>query len=324
MGKPEGIKKELLELKANVPLKNHTSYRIGGRAKYFFEAKSTEDLNKAITMAKQFGLPFFVLGRGSNVLISDKGYKGLVIKIQNSRMKTENLKDKMMLFCDAGVLLSSLVQKSVENGVTGLEWAAGIPGTVGGAIFGNTGAFNKAIAGAVKQVTVFDADSKEARNIKRRECLFGYKTSVFKNNRNLVIVSCVLELKKGNRKEILEEMKKHLRYRREKQPLDFPSAGSIFKNPGMKIKNKRLIKKFPEIKIFNRKKQIPAGFLIEKSGMKGKKAGNAQISEKHANFIINLGEAKAKDVLRLMKTAKKAVKKKFKIDLEEEIQYFGG
>ncbi|MFH1451190.1 MAG: UDP-N-acetylmuramate dehydrogenase [bacterium] len=323
MGEQRGIKKELAGLKTAVSLKDYTSYRIGGRAKYFFEAKTKEDLSKAIAMAKKFNLPFFILGRGSNILVADKGYHGLIIKIQNVDYQVVEER----ITADSGAPLYLLLRKSIENGLSGLEWAAGIPGTIGGAIYGNTGAFGDSMASIVRSVTVYDLESGEIKKIKRKECEFCYKESIFKKKKNLIILSCELKFKKDDKKEIMERTKKHLKYRREKQPFDFPSAGSIFKNHEIKrirIVRKRLLKKFPEIKEFIRqRKQIPAGFLIEKCGLKGKKSGNAQISEKHANFIINLGEAKAKDVLCLIRMAKRCVKRKFKIELKEEIQYLG-
>jgi len=320
------LKKELPTIKTNISLKEHTSYRIGGLAKYFFEARNEDDFIKAITVAKKLNLPFFILGKGSNILVSDKGYQGLIIKVQSSRCKTQNYKRSVKFICDAGLPLSMLVQKSVESGLTGLEWAAGIPGTIGGAICGNSGAFGESIADVVRSINAFDITRLKIKKVKNEECQFAYKDSLFKHHRSLVILSGEMSFKKGNRKEILGKMKKYLKYRREKQPLDFPSAGSIFKNVKCQNPNAKcykLLKKFSETKEFRKNEQIPAGFLIEKCGLKGKKIGNAQISEKHANFIINRGEARASDVVKLIKIIKKSVKMKFNINLKEEIQYLG-
>jgi len=180
------------------------------------------------------------------------------------------------------------------------------------------------------------------KNLNNKECQFGYRDSLFKKNPNLIILSAILQLKKGNQKKIRNEIKKNLEQRKETQPLNFPSAGSIFKNqkPSLakvrrsgrrkgsslrpsKIKNQRLLKEFPELKEFNKKGMIPAGWLIDKCGLKGKRIGNAKISEKHANFIVNLGEGQAKDVKKLINLVKKRVKNKFGVELEEEIQYLG-
>jgi UDP-N-acetylmuramate dehydrogenase len=284
-----------MKFQKNVSLKNYTTFKIGGRAKYFFIAKTKEDLIGAITTAKKIKLPFSVLGGGSNVLVSDKGFKGLVIKIENCKLKIKNCKVNV----DAGVLLGKLVSAATGSGLTGLEWAAGIPGTVGGAVFGNAGAFQKSMKNVVKKVEVFDAKELRIENYELRDCRFGHRDSFFKRNKNLIILSVVLKLKKGRKSEIKKKIKEYLNYRKETHPLNYPSAGSVFKNP----------------------KGFSAGELIEKCGLKGKKIGQVQISEKHANFIVNLGNARAKDVKKLINLAKKEVKKKFKINLEEEIQF---
>ncbi len=292
-------KKILPNLKENISLKNYTTFRIGGRARYFFVAKKKEDLIKAVIAAKKLKLPFFILGGGSNLLVSDKGYQGLVIKIQNSKFKIQNDNSKFKIFSEAGVSLSKLVFESFKIGASGLEWAVGIPGTIGGAIYGNAGAFGKAMENIVEEVEVFDLKEKEIRVLKNKACQFDYRDSIFKRNKNLIILS--VKLKKGKRSEMERRIKDYLNYRKETQPLNSPSAGSIFKNP----------------------KNFFAAELIEKCGLKGKRIGGAKISEKQANFIVNLGRAKAKDIKRLINLAKQKVKKKFGINLEEEIQYLG-
>ena len=292
----------------NVSLKNYTTFKIGGPAKYFFAAKTKGDLIEAVSVAKKLRLPFFILGGGSNLLISDDGFKELVIKIENLKLKIENSK----LIVDAGVSLSKLVDISTKRGLTGLEWAVGIPGTVGGAVFGNAGAFQKSMKNVVKKVEVFDTKELRIENYGLRDCRFGYKDSVFKRNKNLIILSVALKLKKGKKSEIKKKIKEYLNYRKETQPLNYPSAGSVFKNPSP---SQVFLKKFGRASGFS------AGELIQKCGLKGKKIGQVQISEKHANFIVNLGNARAKDVKKLINLAKKEVKKKFKINLEEEIQF---
>jgi len=291
----------------NVSLKNYTTFKIGGPAKYFFAAKTKGDLIEAVSVAKKLRLPFFILGGGSNLLISDDGFKELVIKIENLKLKIENSK----LIVDAGVSLSKLVDISTKRGLTGLEWAVGIPGTVGGAVFGNAGAFQKSMKNVVKKVEVFDTKELRIENYGLRDCRFGYKDSVFKRNKNLIILSVALKLKKGKKSEIKKKIKEYLNYRKETQPLNYPSAGSVFKNPSP---SQVFLKKFGRASGFS------AGELIQKCGLKGKKIGQVQISEKHANFIVNLGNARAKDVKKLINLAKKEVKKKFKINLEEEIE----
>jgi UDP-N-acetylmuramate dehydrogenase len=297
------IEKELPKIQKNISLAKHTTFKIGGRARYFFVARTKKDLLLAIKTAKKFKLPFFISGGGSNLLVSDREVKGLVIKSQISNLKCQNSK----IYVEAGTPLSSVVSKATKKCLTGLEWAVGIPGTVGGAIWGNAGAFRKSMKDIVESVEVLDVNKinppkfceAKLRWIKNKNCRFSYRNSIFKKNKNLIILSTKINLKKGNKKEIKKKIKEYLNYKKSTQPLNFPSAGSVFKNP----------------------KRFFAAELIKKCGLKGKKIGEAKISEKHANFIVNLGKAKAKDVKKLINLAKKQVKKKFKIILEEEIQY---
>lgn len=263
------IEKELPGVQKNVSLKNFTTFRIGEKAKYFFEARKKEDLIKAIAAAKKIKLPFFILGGGSNLLVSDNGFDGLVVKF--------------------GQLLSDYVSR-------GLDWAAGIPGTLQGAVYGNAGAFGKSMEDAVESVEVFDTDSGKVEIFKNRSCRFGYRRSIFQKKRNLIILSVKIKSAKSNPKKI----KEYLDYRRRHHP-KLPSAGSVFKKVGA----------------------TPAAILIDRAGLTGKRIGDAQISEKHSNFIVNLGDAKAEDVIELINLTKKIVKKQFKIKLEEEIQYLG-
>ena len=264
------IKKELPEVQKDISLKNYTTLKIGGKADYFFSAKTKQDLIKAVLLAKKLTLPFFILGGGSNLLISDKGFNGLVIKY--------------------GQLLSLYVSK-------GLEWAVGIPGTIQGAVCNNSGAFKKSMENVVESVEVFDAKTGKIKIFKNKDCQFSYRNSIFRKKKNLIILSIKIKSKKSNNKKI----KQYLSYRKRTQPLNLPSAGSIFKNP----------------------QGFSAGYLIEKCGLKGKKIGNVKISEKHANFIVNLGKGKAEDVIKLIKLIKQKVKEKFNIKLQEEIEFLG-
>ena len=297
------IENELPEIKKNVLLKNYTTFKIGGLSQYFFVAKTKEDLIKAIKVAKKLKLPFFILGEGSNILISDKKFKGLVIKIQNSKFKIQNYNSKFkIIYAEAGVPLALIISEAAKNNLTGLEWAVGIPGTVGGAIWGNAGAFNKSMADIVKKVEVLEVKNEKCKvkNFKNKDCKFDYRESVFKRNPNLLILSAILKLKKEQKNKIKEKMGKFLNYRKKTQPLNFPSAGSVFKNPA----------------------GFSAGELIQKCELKGKRVGNVKISELHANFIVNLGGGKAKDVKKLIKIIKNKIKNKFGIALEEEIRIF--
>ncbi len=286
------IEKELPQIQKNILLRDYTTFRIGGKAKYFFGAKTKKDIISAIKTSKKFKLPFFIFGEGSNLLVSDEGFNGLVIKIQNTKYKIRDAK----IIAGAGAMLGELVEASVKAGLPGLEWAAGIPGTVGGAIWGNAGACGKSMKDVIQRVEVFDVKTEKVKILKNKDCELGYRDSVFKRKKNLIVLSAVFQLKREEKK-IKDDVEKNLEDRKKRQPLNFPSAGSVFKNP----------------------EGFFAGELIEKCGLKGKKIGNAKISEKHANFIINLGKAKAKDVKKLINLAKKKVKNKFGITLEEEI-----
>jgi len=306
------MKKLLLKIKENVALKNYTTFKIGGNAKYFFEVKDKNELILATKMAKENSLPFFILGGGSNVLISDKGYDGLVIKMQNTDYKILDTE----IYVEAGVRLGKIVNLSNEAALSGLEWMAGIPGTIGGAIRGNAGAFEGETKDIIKEVEFFDVKDGKIKIFKNKDCEFGYRNSIFKKNQNLIILSAVIQLKKGNKDDIKEKAKKYITYRIERHPNN-PSAGSLFKN----YTGSKLLKKYPETEKFNKMGFIPAGWLIEKVGLKGFKIGGAQISEKHCNFIINTDNGKAKDVIDLINLVKEKVKNEFGIIIEEEIQY---
>jgi len=244
------------------------------------------------------------LGGGSNLLVSDKGFKGVVIKVQitNYKFQTNSKSQITNISAGAGLPLNKLVQLAAERGLTGLEWAAGIPGTVGGAVFGNAGwpSNKKNISSVIKWVEVLETKPKSKSRIKNyglKDCKFVYRDSVFKHKPGLVILSVCLKLREGNIKKIKKEISEILEKRKGRTPVGF-SAGSIFKNPPGKR----------------------AGELIEKCGLKGKKIGGAEISKIHANFIVNLDGATAEDVKKLINLIKKEVRKKFKIILEEEIQ----
>jgi len=224
--KQQKIKNLLPGVKENVSLKDYTTFKIGGKAKYFFVAKTKNELIKAIKVSKQLNLPFFILGGGSNVLFSDKEFKGLVIRVKNVKFKIKNC----VINAEAGAPLPLLVQKAQQNSLSGLEWAVGIPGTIGGAVYGNASAFGKAIGDLVKQVEVLDLKTFKIKKLSKKECQFKYKDSIFKHKKNLLILSVISRLKKGNKEKIKENMKRFLTIRKETQPLNYPSAGCIFKN----------------------------------------------------------------------------------------------
>lgn len=317
------LKSVFPNLRSNVSLRDYSTFKIGGEAKYFLTIRTKDELIKVVELARKNNLPLFILGGGSKLLISDKIFNGLVIKVLNSEFKVSNSE----IFAEAGLLITKLTDIALENSLAGLEWLKGIPGTVGGAIRGNAGAFGGSMKNVVSFIEIFDKEKEKIKILKNKDCKFNYRTSVFEKNPNLIILSCAIQLKKGKKKEIEQKMKEYLNQRIKIQPLNFPSAGSIFKNYTLTKSdisnfNKKLLKEFPGLEKFIEKRIIPAGYLIDKCSLKGKQIGGAKISEKHANFIVNFNDAKAKDVKKLIELIKNKVKNKFKIILEEEIQYF--
>lgn len=307
-----------MNFQQNVPFAPYTTFKIGGPAKFFCEAKNEEDIRDAFKFAREKKLPVFALGGGSNILVSDKGFGGLVIKLLNSDYSVQDNK----IECGAGCLLAKIVSESVKAELSGLEWAAGIPGTVGGAVRGNAGAFGGKMADIVKSVKILDIHKSQISILSNEDCKFAYRDSQFKQDPNLIILSVVLELKKGEKSESEKMIKEVLEKRKEKQPSDFPSPGSFFKNPV--AKSKKLIQQF-ETDTGQKVKddKIPAPWLIEECGLKGKKIGGAMVSEKHANFLVNTGNATAEDVVMLAAIIKTKVRNKFGIQLKEEVQMVG-
>lgn len=281
----------------NEPLANHTTFKIGGPADLFYVAKTEEELVGAIGVVREVGVPYFILGGGSNVLAGDKGFKGMVIKCKMLNVKCKMFKEKALIIVGAGVPLSVVVDESLNNSLTGLEFAAGIPGTVGGAVRGNAGAWRKSIGDIVSRVRIITEDG-QIKWLEKKECDFDYRTSRFKKSEE-IIVEVELEMNKGDKQKIKEQVRENLE-KRSSQPKE-SSAGCIFVNP----------------------KPSSAGELIERCGLKGVKIRQAQISEKHANFIINFGGAKAEDVVTLIDLIKNKVKEKFNLDLKEEIVRIG-
>lgn len=280
-------------MKKNQSLAPYTTFKIGGPVDWFCETKNEEEVIEAIKFAKEKKLAFFILGNGSNLLISDDGFRGVVIKMENEEVQINNEK----ILAEAGISLNKLVNIAQENSLSGIEFMVGIPGTLGGVVFGNAGAWQQNIGDKVERVKILDKDN-QFKWLNHDECQFSYRQSRFKKNQE-IILAVELELEKGHQLEIKNLMNENFQ-KREDQPKE-PSAGSIFVNP----------------------KPQSAGDLIEKCGLKGKQIGSAQISTKHANFIVNLGGAKAEDVVKLIALARLEVKKKFKIDLETEIVFLG-
>jgi len=288
-------------IKQNEPLANHCTYHIGGPARVLFLAANEREIIAGIETAEENRFKMMILGGGSNILFSDRGFDGLVLKLANNFIKiAEEKENRAVVLAGAGAPLAALVKFALDNSLAGMEWAAGIPGTVGGAIRGNAGAFGREIGAAVLRVRALEISGKSVvpAIVGKEDCAFGYRESVFKRNKNLVITAAKFVLEKGNANEIADKIKECAEKKRISQPLDFPSAGSVFKNP----------------------EGFFAAKIIEDCGLKGRSAGGAQISEKHANFIVNRGNARADDVLALIAQIKAAAKEKFAVDLKEEIE----
>ena len=285
-----------MEIKKNELMKNHTSFKIGGAADEFCEVKSVEEIKELIEYAKEKGIPYTIIGNGSNLLVSDKGIRGLVIKI--AKGFDEVLENGEMLTCQSGILLSRLAKIALKNSLSGLEEVSGIPGTLGGAIYMNAGAYGGEMKDVVKSVTYLD--DGEIKTAEGDELDFGYRKSMF-SGKDLIILSAELELKKGDFDEIKAKMDDYKERRTSKQPLTIPSAGSTFKRP----------------------EGYFAGKLIEDAGLKGYSVGGAEVSKKHSGFVVNTGDASAKDVLDLIEYIKKTVFEKFGVMLFEEVKKLG-
>ncbi len=314
-------------LKKNIVLANYTTFLVGGKAKYFILVSSKKQLRLALNWAKSRSLPVFILGGGSNVLFNDRVYPGLVIKINNNRVIKIK---KNTIVVGGGMFLPELENKFSENSWSGLEWARGIPGTIGGAIHGNAGAFGHSIREIVKKVVTINPSTFQEKIYSLSQCQFIYRGSIFKQNSEIIWAG-ELKFKKGNKKKIQETRQQYWQYKFQKRHFfKYPSAGSVFKNIFIKdTPYFKSYKQFPDSiegealikgkKVLIKGGKLSTGWLIEQCGLKGRKKGKAMISNDHANVIINLGGAKAKDILYLINLSKKKVWEKFKIKLEEEI-----
>jgi UDP-N-acetylmuramate dehydrogenase len=314
----EYLVSSMLKVQENITLASYTTLRVGGPARFFCETENGDEILEAVKFAKKKNIPIVVLGGGSNILVSDSGFEGLVIKIQN--VKCEILNNN--IDCGAGVLLNKVVNESIKAGLTGLEWAAGIPGTIGGAIRGNAGAFGGEIGDAAESVKMLDLNNLECKTFKREECKFEYRASIFKENPNLIIISAVLMLKKGSPEESEKKVKEIISMRKAAQPFDYPSSGSFFKNPT--VKDMKIIEEYEKDtgkKID--KGVISAGYLIDALNLRGKKIGGAMVSKQHGNFLVNSGNATAEDFIILVSLIKQKVRTHFGIQLQEEVQLVG-
>ncbi|MFA6422162.1 MAG: UDP-N-acetylmuramate dehydrogenase [Candidatus Buchananbacteria bacterium] len=308
--------KELV--KENEVLANHSTFKIGGLARYFAIANTTEEIILLVESAIKSKLSYVIIGGGSNILFNDSGFDGLVIKANNGRLK---IKDDTME-CEAGVPLAKAMGESIGAGVGGLEWAAGIPGTIGGAVRGNAGAYGSDMSKNIVQVKILR--NGKIKELSNKDCEFAYRHSIFKKEGNAdIILSAVLKLEKNNIDESKEKIKNILKER----VLKFKGlcAGCVFKNIEIDDVEMTQFKKqhsdFPDQYVKYRK--IPAAWLIDQCGLKGREIGGAKVSENHAGIIINTGKATAENVIILISIIKQKVRSTFNLQLMEEIEYIG-
>ncbi len=306
----------------NIPLKKYSSFKIGGPASYFYEFKSVDGLKQILKDWRENNADsnkIFILGEGTNILFNDNGYDGLVIKNNIEFLKREG----STVAAGGGTLMPDLINYCSQNSLSGFEWAGGLPGTVGGGIRGNAGAFLGEIGDSIISVESINIDDLKIKTRDRKECGFGYRQSVFKTEKGKkeIILSAEFKLLKGNQKEIKRKTQEKIDYRIDRHPLDLPNIGSAFKNIDVRRVPPKVLKEFRDKIKPDPFPVLPAAKLIDGSGLKGKVIGGAKFSEKHPNFIVNFNRAKAMDVVELIKLAKKEIKEKYDIDLEEEIQY---
>lgn len=292
----DSLKINKIEYLLSEPMKNHTSFKIGGNADIFVKVKNIEELSLTLEKAKEFCVPYFLLGKGSNLLVSDNGIEGAVISLLGL---DEISVEGETLTCGAGAALSSVCRAALEKCLSGIEFAYGIPGSIGGAVYMNAGAYGGEIADVIVSAKAIDENGKII-NIEKEDMKLGYRTTVFKDSA-MTVVSATFKLTKGEKADISAAMDDYMNRRLSKQPLEFPSAGSVFKRP---IGNY-------------------AGTLIEQCGLKGKQIGGAEVSVKHAGFIINKGGATCADVKALIAFIQQTVLNETGVSLEPEVILIG-
>lgn len=311
----------MISIKENIPVALYTVFKIGGPAKYFCEVKNKEELIEALDFARSKKAPFFMLGAGSNILVADSGFPGLMIKIGLRELivapthRDQGRSGENRIFAGAGVSIAKAVNFAVENGFGGFEWGIGIPGTIGGSVFGNSGCYGSEMKDVVGSVDYLEIQKSQENLVKANmqknirvlqnvapseACDFSYRDSTFKKHPEWIILGATLNLKRGNQAESRKKIIEYTKRRAQTQDIGEKCAGCIFKNP---------------------KPDLAAAYLIDKAGLKGKVVGNAMVSQKHANYIVNTGGATSADVKNLIEFIKSEVKKVHGITLENEIRF---
>ncbi len=290
------LRRELPGLEEAVPLAPLCAYGVGGPAQYFYRAATTNALAHAVKTARHLGIPATVLGRATNVLVGDAGLRGLTVLARNEARTLEG----ELLMAEAGAELPSLVTDLAAQGLAGLEFAGNIPGSVGGAVVGNAGAYGRAVSDVLVNVHLLDGDTEHVKE--PRELEFGYRSSLFKRLPELTVLSATFRLHRGERSALLEQIARDAELRRSRHPLEYASCGSYFKNPS---------------------RELPAARLIEAAGLKGFRMGAAAVSDKHANFLVALPGATAADILALAGEVKRRVLASSGHELVEEVRRLG-
>ncbi len=306
-----------MEIKNNVNLSSLTTFKIGGNSKYFVTVGSNKELAKALEFANFKKIPHYILAGGSNILFSDKGFEGIIIHIAIDCINV----NKKNITVGSGVKLSELVAIAKNNNLTGIERFTGIPGTIGGAVRGNAGAFGLEVANVLESVTVYDKSDNKIKFLTKTSCEYDYRTSLFKKSDNYVILEASFTLNNGNKKEINKEMYKFLSERIKKQLQDIKSAGSFFMNPIVSKDVQDLFYKDKGIKSKNNR--VPAGWLLDSVGLTRKRIGDAQAGNTHANYFLNVGNATSSEIMQLASVAKTRVRDEFGVQLKEEVQLVG-
>jgi UDP-N-acetylmuramate dehydrogenase len=306
------------KIQKNVSLAKYSTFKIGGPAEFFLRAQNKDEFIAGVKWANDNKRKIIILGGGSNVLINDDGVKGLVIKIEAQKADF----DGKLIKCEAGASLSSIANLTYKNSLSGFEWSVGIPGTIGGAVLGNAGAFGESMEKSVKKVIAYDISAKKLLEFLNKDCKFKYRDSFFKRNSNICILQVELKLSKSNQHVIKQKMDEYILWRRQKQPV-LPSAGSVFKNIQLDdLSDKKLIELAKKENVVKGNK-IPAGWLIGLADLKNISIGGAKVSDQHANFIINTGQATAEDVVMLISLIKTKIRNKYQILLQDEIICIG-
>lgn len=313
-----------IKIQENIPLAPHTMYKIGGPARFFIEAKNADELIGAVCFAEEKNLPFFLLGAGSNTLVADRGFDGVVIHPSGGALKADVERGELTV--DAGVMMARVASEAAHAGLGGFSWGVGIPGAIGGSVRGNAGCFGGEMKDVVRSVGYYDTEARALKEMANAVCAFAYRDSIFKHHPEWIILSVALKLPPANSHEVQEEIRRITAERSAKQDIGAKSCGCIFKNPSWEMarfSKEKMLERYPELSTFVARMHIPASFLIDQAELKGKRIGHIFVSPRHGNFFVNEGGGMADEVMMLVSLVKDAVCRRYGILLQEEIQLLG-